>query len=86
MKIDIRKDRLKQAGMWGKRNALLGRVCCITVLTENLHISSKNLRIELPYDLAISLLGINLPTICKNILKNLCTPRPSAALSTIDRA
>jgi len=71
--------------MWGKGNPLHCRWKCklVQTLWRTVWRFLKNLRIELPYDPAIPLLGIH--TMKIRIERDTCTPVFTAALFTIAR-
>ena len=71
--------------MWGKGNPLHCRWKCklVQTLWRTVWRFLKNLRIELPYDPAIPLLGIH--TMKIRIERDTCTPVFTAALFTITR-
>ena len=71
--------------MWTKGNprALLVGTQTGPVTVENSMESPQKIKMDLPYDLAIPLLGMLLPKKHKTIMqKNLCTPMFTTALFT----
>ena len=74
--------------MWRKGsplNTVSGHVNCCSHFGKQYGDSSKKLKIELPYDTAVLLLGIYLKKMETLIWKDTCTPAFIVALFTIAR-